>query len=55
MISADDLLVASRQQELAKTGQAANQCLDCGSYRLDGMPPLLHERGCPQRRVSVSR
>lgn len=24
-----------------------NQCPGCGSYRLDGRPPLLHEHGCP--------
>jgi hypothetical protein len=23
------------------------QCPGCGSYRLDGLPPLLHEHGCP--------
>lgn len=23
------------------------QCPACGSYRLDGRPPLLHEHGCP--------
>lgn len=23
------------------------QCPGCGSYRLDGRPPLLHEHGCP--------
>jgi hypothetical protein len=22
------------------------QCPGCGSYRLDGLPPLLHEHGC---------
>jgi hypothetical protein len=23
------------------------QCPGCGSYRLDGRTPLLHEHGCP--------
>jgi hypothetical protein len=34
------------QRDLAKTGEAAGQCPGCGSYRLDGLPPVLHERGC---------
>jgi hypothetical protein len=32
--------------ERAKTIQPG-QCPGCGSYRLDGRPPLLHEHGCP--------
>lgn len=25
----------------------ANECPGCGSFRLDGRPPLLHQHGCP--------
>ncbi len=24
-----------------------NECPGCGSFRLDGQPPYLHEPGCP--------
>jgi len=30
-----------------------NQCPGCGSYRLDGRPPLLHEYGCPWKGATV--
>lgn len=37
----------SRQQQmLAVDGLAWGQCEECGSYALDGRPPVLHERGC---------
>lgn len=40
--------IRARQQEaLARAGQAENQCEHCGSYRADGAPPILHDRGCP--------
>lgn len=35
-------------QRLAKLGRAPGQCEYCRSYRLDGEPPILHERGCPR-------
>lgn len=34
------------QHALAELGQADNQCLECGSYRVDGMPPVLHRNTC---------
>lgn len=27
--------------------QAKNSCPECGAYRIDGLPPRIHERGCP--------
>lgn len=40
--------IRTQQQEaLAREGRAENQCEHCGSYRGDGRPPILHERGCP--------
>lgn len=36
-----------RQYELAKTGQAENQCQHCGAFRPDGYPPMFHVRGVP--------
>lgn len=33
-------------QALAKQGRVPGQCPECHSYRLDGEPPVLHERGC---------
>jgi hypothetical protein len=35
------------QQQLAAEGRAVGQCSSCGSYRLDGRPPILHDPGCP--------
>jgi hypothetical protein len=26
-----------------------NECLTCGAWRLDGKPPFIHERGCPNQ------
>lgn len=40
---------ARLQFELAKTGDAVNQCPHCGSYRTDAEPPYLHGKGCPNR------
>lgn len=37
----------AKQEELARDGHAEGQCGHCGSYRADGLPPQLHERGCP--------
>lgn len=33
------------QHALAEEGKALNQCA-CGAYRSDGLPPVLHMRGC---------
>lgn len=33
-------------EERAETLQPG-QCPGCGSFRLDGRPPLLHKHGCP--------
>lgn len=41
---------ARAQQERAPDGQADGQC-SCGAYRLDGMPPFLHNDGCPNLRT----
>lgn len=43
------------QQELATTGHAQNQCNHCGVFRLDGQPPFLHERDCPDYEASKAR
>lgn len=37
--------MAEQQQALAAEGKALGQC-SCGSYRLDGKPPILHNDGC---------
>ncbi len=42
-------IMAAEQQTLASAGKAVGQCASCGSYRLDGRPPLLHQPGCPQK------
>jgi hypothetical protein len=44
----EETVAAMREglEERAKTLQAG-QCPGCGSYRLDGRPPLLHHHGCP--------
>lgn len=34
------------QHALAELGQADNQCTECGVYRVDGQPPLLHRNTC---------
>lgn len=39
--------MAREQQDLATDGRAVGQCSSCGSYRLDGQPPILHEEDCP--------
>lgn len=42
-----DVLTATRETiRLAALGAAPGQCLECGSYRLDGTPPYLHQPGC---------
>ncbi len=41
-------VMAADQQELAKDGTAIGQCQSCGSYRLDGQPPILHHPGCAE-------
>lgn len=42
------------QRQLAQTGQAVNQCPGCGSYRMDTLPPTLHERDCPAWRPELA-
>lgn len=54
-MNTDDLAAARDayarlQQDKAREGLADNQCTSCGSYRLDGRPPYLHETWCPERR-----
>lgn len=39
---------ADQQRERAAEGRADGQC-PCGSYRLDGKPPVLHYPGCPHK------
>jgi len=34
------------QHALAQLGQADNQCAECGVYRADGKPPLIHHTTC---------
>jgi hypothetical protein len=36
-----ELIFAREQQDNAPSGQAVGQC-ECGAYRLDGQPPVLH-------------
>lgn len=38
---------AAAQDMLAITGAAVGQCRYCGSYRADGLKPLVHEPACP--------
>lgn len=48
-VNEEPRLIAQRQRALAATGDAANQCPHCGSYRTDELPPILHARDCPDR------
>lgn len=41
--------MARDQQELAADGKAVGQCQSCGTYRLDGQPPILHHDGCAEK------
>lgn len=45
---AEEMLDALRDglAEKRKTMQP-NECPGCGAFRLDGKPPLIHERDCP--------
>lgn len=36
----------AEQVRLAADGLAVGQCSECGSYRADGKPPILHRDGC---------
>lgn len=45
MTTAEELRLARQQHEAAPHGEAGGQC-ECGSYRLDGLPPVLHRSGC---------
>lgn len=54
MASEDELDRAERTLDALKEGLdrraeqiQPNQCPGCGSYRLDGLPPEIHEQGCP--------
>jgi len=47
-----ELAYYDQQRELAATGQALNQCPSCGSYRIDGQPPILHKPDCLTRQAS---
>lgn len=38
--------MTARQVQLAAEGLALGQCDECGSYRADGAPPILHRDGC---------
>lgn len=38
---------AQKQHVLAPEGMAEGQCVHCGSYRPDGLRPLVHANGCP--------
>lgn len=46
---------ARSQQLLATDGLAEGQCPHCGSYRIDGMRPILHVAGCPDERWWAGR
>lgn len=41
-----DQIHTQLQSDRAKSGQAAGQCSECGSFRSDGQPPILHHPGC---------
>lgn len=45
----NDPMQTQQQVELAKTGKALGQCSECGSYRADGKPPILHQPDCSHR------
>lgn len=45
MTTVRELAYGKQQQILAAEGLARGQC-ECGSYRLDGLPPVLHHPGC---------
>lgn len=42
---------ARSQALLAVDGLAENQCGVCGTYRMDGLPPVIHATDCPGRRM----
>jgi hypothetical protein len=45
---AEDKLRAIKEGgEQFRSHVQANECPGCGSFRLDGRPPLLHQHGCP--------
>jgi hypothetical protein len=41
--------LARYQQAFAKIGEAVNQCVGCGVFRLDGNRPILHHADCPDQ------
>lgn len=43
----EDWTIARVQSLFAADGLALNQCPYCGSFRTDGLPPVLHQPGCP--------
>jgi len=52
VIMNEDSELARQQQIKAVSGGAMSQC-GCGSYRLDGQPPILHQPGCPSRATAL--
>jgi hypothetical protein len=41
-----DQIYTQLQVARAESGFAAGQCPDCGNFRSDGLPPVLHHPGC---------
>jgi hypothetical protein len=41
-----DQIYTQLQADRAESGQAAGQCSECGAFRSDGLPPILHQPGC---------
>ncbi len=48
-----ELAAYDLQRDLAKTGQAVNQCVGCGNYSIDSSPPVLHTRDCSTRQADT--
>lgn len=44
-----DQIYTQLQVDRALHGLAAGQCAECGNYRSDGKPPILHHPGCSHR------
>lgn len=41
-----DRIYTRLQSDRAPLGKAAGQCAECGSFRADGQPPILHRDNC---------
>jgi hypothetical protein len=39
-------MLAWEQQDLSRRRAAHNQCPECGAFRLDGKPPIVHRTAC---------